>query len=163
MDYCHIHWYLKERVQCIAKNYMVFHIDLVWVLSTSGGRYGTCKLFLLSWIPLHYYMKSMIMYIFRQTNEQTWLVYIALILTVSTMKLWHWKSHWKSRPMLKNLGTKEMSNAENFSMWFKNFQCDFSVLEQQRNIFECDYPGLSKYFSVSVTKIFSVIFSVINS
>ena len=39
--------------------------------------------------------------------------------TDRTMKLWHWKSHWKSRVTLKNLGTKEMSNAKNFSVWFQ--------------------------------------------
>ena len=44
-----------------------------------------------------------------------------------TMKLWHWKSNWKSRLRLENLGTKEMSNAENFSVWFKNFLCVISV------------------------------------
>ena len=64
----------------------------------------------------------------------------------STMKLWHWKSHWKSRVTLKNLGTKEMSNAEKFSVWFKIFQCDFIVLEQQRKIFQWDNPGLSLWF-----------------
>ena len=38
---------------------------------------------------------------------------------------------WKSRVTLNILGRKEMSNAENFSVWFKIFQCSFSVLEQQ--------------------------------
>ena len=46
----------------------------------------------------------------------------------------------------KPIGTKGMSNAENFSVWFKTFQCDFSVLEQQRKIFQWDNPGLSLWF-----------------
>ena len=45
---------------------------------------------------------------------------------IVTMKLWHWKSHWKPRVTLKNLGTKEMSNAENFSVWF---QCPWTTKE----------------------------------
>ena len=56
------------------------------------------------------------------------------------MKLWHWKSHWKSRVTLKILGTKKKkSNSEIFSVWFKIFQCDYSVSEQHRKIFQCDY------------------------
>ena len=74
---------------------------------------------------------------------------------IDTMKLWHWKSHWKSRVTLKNLGTKEMSNTENFSVWLKIFQCDFNVLEQQRKIFQWDNPGLSLWFPLLI--FFSVV------
>ena len=98
-------------------------------------------------------------YIYRYIKKTKWLllkIYLvhymfteqhrASITTACTMKLWHWKSHWKFTVTLKNLGTKGMSNAENFSVWFKTFQCDFSVLEQQRKIFQWDNPGLSLWF-----------------
>ena len=95
-----------------------------------------------------------------------------LLITYITIKLWSWKWHWKSRVTLKFLWTKETSNTENFSVWFKFFHCKYSVLEQQRNIFQCDYHCgfLCKYFSEwfpclfsSVTLIFSLTFSVIIS
>ena len=57
-------------------------------------------------------------------------------------KLWHWKSHWKSRLMLKILGTKEMSNAENFQ-WDLNI---FSVISVSLN-------NKGKYFSVIITMV----------
>ena len=88
-----------------------------------------------------------------------------------TMKLWHWKSHWKSRVMMNNLRTKEMSNAEKFSVWFKIFsvwfQCPWTTKENISvrlsgiitvvsfvNIFQCDF----RVFSASQK--FSVWFSV---
>ena len=67
---------------------------------------------------------------------------IVLCEALFTMKLWH----WISRVTPKNLETKETSNAENFSVWSKNFHCDFSVLEQQRKIFQWDNPELSLWF-----------------
>ena len=52
-----------------------------------------------------------------------------------TMKLWHWKSHWKSSVTLKNLLTKEMGNAENFQCDLKYFSvmCDIYFWRNIKN------------------------------
>ena len=88
-----------------------------------------------------------------------------LAMCLFTMKWWHWKSHWKSRVTLETLGTKEISNTENFSVWF---QCPWTTKE---NISVCSsmwFPLLIFFSVISVfvqsEKIyFSVIFSVIVS
>ena len=77
------------------------------------------------------------------------------------MKLWHWKSHWKSRVTLKNLGTKKW-------VTLKIFQCDlkfFSVISLSLNnkgkyfseiILDYLCYFLWKYFSVWFLYLFSV-------
>ncbi len=80
-----------------------------------------------------------------------------------TTRIWHWKSHWKTRVTLKIERTKNISNADNVQWDYKGltivdkFQCDkrdtFSVI-----IFcKAFHEGFS---SVSVWLDFSVWFSV---
>ena len=89
-----------------------------------------------------------------------------------TIKLWHWKSHWKSRVTLKKMGTKNWVTLKIFQCDLKSFSVILLSLINEGKYFSeiildyhCDF--LCKYFSVwflclfSVTKIVSVIFSVI--
>ena len=90
------------------------------------------------------------------------------IVILLTMKLWHWKSRWKSRLTLEILGTNDMSDAENFqcdliffsviSVSLNNKEKYFSVIIHVVsfvNIFQCDFrvssvcKKLSVWFSVS--------------
>ena len=65
----------------------------------------------------------------------------------------------KIKSNTENPGNKEMSNTKNFSVWFKIFQCDFSVLEQLEGkyfsvIYQCGF--LCKYCSKWFPGFFSV-------
>ena len=85
-----------------------------------------------------------------------------------TMRIWHWKSYWKTRVTLKIVRTKDTSNIHfsdglqdltflNNNRWHvlvwlkKKFQC-YYLLKRLSTWFQCFF---------SVVGLFSVIFSVI--